>query len=92
MSLYLKDPGATVDHAIDWSAYLAGQTILASSWAIAPDEAGGVSVANDAAEPTRTSVRLTGGRIGRLYRVSNRVTLSGGQVDERSFDMRVEER
>ena len=40
----------------------------------------------------RSSARLSGGIVGRVYRLTNRVTLSDGQVDERSVTMRVEER
>jgi hypothetical protein len=92
MSLYLKDPQARIDHGIDWSAYLGGQSVSASAWFVAPDEAGGVTVEASSFEPLRTSVRLSGGAVGRIYRVTNRVTLSDGQVDERSGLFRVEER
>lgn len=92
MSLVAKDPGAVVDHAIDWSAYLAGQSVVASLWTVTPAEAGGIVVDDDAIEPVRTAARLSGGVIGRVYRVTNRVTLSDGQVDERSVTFRVEER
>lgn len=92
MSLYLKDPQGRIDHVIDWSAYLAGQSVIASEWAVSPAESDGVAVTADAAEAQRTSVRLEGGRIGRLYRITNRVTLSDGQEDERSIHIRVEER
>ena len=92
MSLYAKDPEARIDHAIDWSAYLAGQSIVASNWSVTPDEAGGVQVEADAHEAERTSARLSGGLVGRVYRVTNRVTLSDGQIDERSVTFRVEER
>lgn len=92
MSLYLKDPQGRIDHAIDWSAYLAGQSLVASNWTVSPAEGGGVAVEADAVEGLRSSVRLGGGRVGRLYRITNRVTLSDGQVDERSIHIRVEER
>jgi len=92
MSLMCKDPQARVDHGFDWSAYLAGQNIVASLWIVTPGEAGGVVVEADAHEAQRTSVRLSGGMVGRLYRVTNRVTLSDGQEDERSSLVRVEER
>lgn len=92
MSLYAKDPQARIDHDLDWSAYLAGQSIVASTWTVMPDEEGGVAVDAQAFEARRAGVRLSGGRIGRLYRVTNRVTLSDGQVDERSIHFRVEER
>ncbi|GBH30431.1 phage fiber-tail adaptor protein [Sphingobium xenophagum] len=91
MSLYLKDADSSIDHGIDWSAHLAGQSIAASLWSVAPVEAGGLSVEASAIEGLRTSVRVSGGLIGRLYRLTNRVTLSDGQVDARSVTFRVEE-
>ena len=42
--------------------------------------------------PQRSSARLTGGRLGRVYRLTNRVTLTDGQVADRSVTIRVEER
>ena len=92
MSLYLKDPQARIDHAIDWSVYLAGQSVVESLWTVTPDDAGGVAIDAEALEPQRTSARLSGGAVGRIYRVTNRVTLSDGQCDERSCLFRVEER
>ncbi|MEC3949785.1 phage fiber-tail adaptor protein [Sphingobium sp. HWE2-09] len=92
MSLYVKDPQARVDHAIDWSAYLAGQSLVASQWTVSPQEMGGVVVEGAAFQAQRSSARLSGGVAGRVYRLTNRVTLSDGQVDERSVTMRVEER
>ncbi|EAT08222.1 hypothetical protein NYF14_02715 [Sphingobium sp. 10 DY56-G10] len=92
MSLLLKDPQARVDHAIDWSAYLAGQSLIASDWTVEPEEAGGMVVEESAFEAQRSSARVAGGRAGQVYRLTNRVTLSDGQADERSVTMRVEER
>ena len=40
----------------------------------------------------RTVATLAGGVAGHVYRISNRVTMSDGQVDERSMTLRVEER
>ncbi|MBO9524692.1 MAG: hypothetical protein J7517_00990 [Sphingobium yanoikuyae] len=92
MRLNIKDPQARIDHGIDWSAYLAGQVIVASAWSVAPVEAGGMTVEANAFEAQRSSVRLGGGIAGHVYRLTNRVTLSDGQVDERSIGFRVEER
>lgn len=92
MSLAVKDPQARVDHAIDWSAYLAGQDLVASLWTVSPQEDGGLIIEASAFEAQRSSARLSGGIVGRVYRLTNRVTLSDGQVDERSVTMRVEER
>ncbi|SEI85545.1 hypothetical protein SAMN05518849_1011122 [Sphingobium sp. AP50] len=92
MSLFVKDPDARIDHGVDWSAYLAGQSLVASGWTVAPVETGGLVVEASAFEAQRSSARLSGGVIGHVYRLTNRVTLSDGQVDERTLTIRVEER
>ena len=92
MSFYLKDPDARVDYSIDWTAYLSGPTIVASTWTVAPDEEGGIAVAESSFETLRTAARLTGGVIGHSYTISNLVTLSDDSIDARSIALRVEER
>jgi hypothetical protein len=92
MSFYLKDPQSRVDYAIDWAAYLDGQTIVASLWSVAPVELGGIEVDEDSFAPDRTAARLTGGVVGNCYSVSNQVTLSDGTSDARSIALRVEDR
>ena len=72
MSLIAKDPQARIDHVIDWSAYLAGQSVIASVWTVSP--AGALTVEDAAFEPGRTSVRVSGGAVGHVYRLTNRVT------------------
>ena len=93
MSLYLKDPDARIDYAIDWgTAYLDGQIIVASEWAATPEEESGAIVEIASFDLTRTAVTLSGGVPGHVYRIGNRVTLSDGRSDERSLTLRVEER
>jgi len=91
MSLYLKDPQARIDHGIDWSASLTSQSVTDSLWSVSPVEAGGLAVEDGGLEAARARVRLSGGLVGRLYRVTNSVTLSDGQALERSVTFRVEE-
>ncbi len=93
MTMIAKDPGTRIEFDFDWAAaYPDGQGVFASEWSVAPDEAEGVTAAAVAYGLTRTTVTLAGGVVGRVYRVTNRVTLSDGQVDERSVTVRVEER
>ena len=40
----------------------------------------------------QATVTLAGGVAGHVYRVTNRVTMSDGQIDERSVTVRAEER
>jgi hypothetical protein len=93
MSFYLKDPEAAVDHAIDWAPYLdAGKTIVASDWAVAPVEAGGLAIGETSFDWGRTAARLSGGIAGHVYSVANHVALSDGSSDGRSLALRVERR
>ena len=90
MSIFLKDPGGVIEHAVDWDAgYLAGRTISQSSWQAVPAE---LTLGAPRLLAGRTAVTLSGGVAGRVYRVSNRVTLSDGSSDERTLVVRVEER
>ena len=92
MTLLLKDPQARIAHAFAWDDYADGQIVLASEWRVTPVQDGGLSVEDAAFDLTWASATLAGGRVGTLYRVTNQVTLSDGQVDERSIIVRVEER
>ena len=93
MNYYLKDPASSIDYSCDWSAgYLTGQTVTTSGWTATPAETGGVSVVSSAMLPTQTSVLVTGGVAGHVYRLTNVVTFSDGRSDERQVVLRVEDR
>lgn len=92
MGFYLKDPHSRIDYAIDWGGYLDGQTIAGSMWSVTPDEAGGIAVEAASFDLNRSAARITGGLVGRVYSVANRVTMSDGSIDERSIALRVEDR
>ena len=93
MTMMVKDPDSRIDFEFDWAvAYPDGQAVTASAWAVVPGEAGGVAIAGGAHDLMRATATLAGGVAGRVYRVTNRVTLSDGQIDERSMTVRVEER
>ena len=93
MTMMVKDPAARIDFEFDWhTAYADEQAVVASEWTVAPDEVGGVVVAAVAHDLTQSTATLAGGIAGHVYRVTNRVTISDGQIDERSITVRVEER
>jgi hypothetical protein len=92
MTLMIKDPGARTDVSVDWGAfYLDGQVLVGSSWSVEPVEAGGIAVIAASFDLMGSAATLTGGIEGASYRVTNRATLSDGQIDERSFQIRVEQ-
>lgn len=90
MSIFVKDPGSVIEHAVDWDAgYLAGRSITQSTWTVLP---AGLTLSDPHTAEGRTVITLSGGSVGLVYRVSNRVTLSDGSSDERTLVVRVEER
>lgn len=93
MAIFLKDPAAVIDYAVDWQTeYLAGQSIIASAWSVAPAEPGGIMVVSASHDAGRSQAMIGGGRQGAVYQLRNRVTFSDGRSDERSLDVRVEDR
>lgn len=80
------------DYAIDWGAeYLADSDILTeSSWSVMPDEPDGVVVAGSDLADRQSTVQVSGGIPGRVYRVVNRVITQSGRTDQRSLVLRVE--
>jgi len=88
--MFLKDPAARLDYAVDWSANTLGTaTIAASDWEVEPL---GATVSAQVLTPTRTGATIDGGAPGVVYRVVNRVTLSDGRRDDRALVIRIEAR
>lgn len=91
MSSFTHDPNAKLDYAVKWTTWLeAGETIATSTWIVPagitqatppPGEAAGVA-----------TIWLSGGTLGQVYRVTNRVTTSLGRTDDRSIQIYVQER
>jgi len=93
VGIFLKDPTAAIDYAIDWSAgYLGDQSITASNWQVAPIETGGVTVVASKRGAARTSATLGGGIAGHVYRVTNRIVLTDTRSDKRTITVRVDGR
>lgn len=89
--MFLKDADALVDYAVDWSEVTgSGKTISTSEWRVEPDD--DLAIERSDVSDALTTVRLRGGRPGKLYRVGNLVRLTDGSRDERSIVVRVEQR
>jgi hypothetical protein len=85
---FTKDPSATLDYSIDWSKWLADDTILTSEWTV-PTGLTQMAASNTT---TKATVWLSGGTAGQIYTVTNRISTAGGRTDERSIIIRVAER
>ena len=71
-----KDPDETKDYVVDWTTRLSGDTIETSLW-IAPD---GIVIDSEENTTTETTIWLSGGTLGDVYELVNRVTTAGGRT------------
>lgn len=86
---YIKDPGATLDYAFDWTDWLGtGETITASSWTV-PAGLTNVGVTFSA---YASVCRISGGSVNTSYTVTCQITTSDGEIDRRSMLITVENR
>jgi hypothetical protein len=85
---FTKDPHAVLDYTVDWTRWLAGDTIATSTWLVPA----GLTKQADSKTSTAATVWLSGGTAGQSYTVTNRITSGAGRTEDRSFSIRVEER
>lgn len=84
-----KDPEADLPWHFDWSEWLEdGESITASVMTASA----GVTLHDAGFSATDTTVWVTGGTVGNIYQVSNRITTSQAKIDERSIRIRVKNR
>lgn len=89
LQIIRKDPDAKLDYGFDWSDWLAsGEILSVSVWVVAS----GLTEVSTHRADTSTLIWLSGGTVGKTYRVSNMVTTSDDRIDERSFEVIIEER
>ncbi len=93
MALVLKDPGSELDYSVDWGQrYLKGDVLVESSWSVVPVESGGLTIDGSRFDDASTTVNVSGGQSGKVYRLLNQVATSQGRQDSRSILVRVEVR
>jgi len=93
MTFLLKHPDATLDYAVDWGTdYLSGETLATSDWSIAPVEPAGIALESSAFDLLVATATVSGGKAGKIYRLTNHVTTTDGRDDSRSIMLRVEQR
>ena len=87
---FTKDPDAVLDYSVDWSLWLAGDTISSSEWLL--EDGGVLEKVTDTHTATRATIWLQGGQDGITYLVTNRIVTSGGRTDDRTISIKVEDR
>ena len=85
---FTKDTHAVMDFQINWVTWLVTDTIATSTW-IVPD---GLTKVSDSNTTTTTTIWLSGGTIGVLYELTNRITTAAGRTDDRTIRITVKEK
>lgn len=64
---------------LDWSKWLKTDTISTSEWYAAPE----ITLTRKQNTSTVTACYVTGGVLGKTYRITNQITTADGKVDSR---------
>lgn len=83
-----KDPNEVVNFGIDWADYLGSDTITGSSWEVPA----GISQVSASFTDSQAIIKLSGGTLGTVYRVTNRINTSAGETVDKSIDIEVIEK
>ena len=85
---FVKDPQATTDYSIDWTAPLtaAGDTIATSSWTTDA----GVAIAKSTYTGYVATAFVSGGTVGSSYSVTNTITTAGGLTLAQNFIVKIQ--
>jgi hypothetical protein len=84
---YEKDPDETVDYSFNWALKLETDAIATSTFAL-PD---GLTEVSTSTEGRTTSIFVSGGTRGRIYRIVNTLTTTGGRTLERTIYVKIVE-
>lgn len=83
-----KDPAATLDFGWLWAPWLAGDTIVTSTWTVPAD----LTKVSESNTTTTATVWISGGTVGQVYTLVNHITTAAARQDERSMQIVVRDR
>lgn len=85
----VRDPNDNKPWSIDWTQWLvSGDFISTSTWS-APT---GLTLSSSTFGTATTTIWISGGTVGEVYNVSNKITSNDNIVDERSIDFTMVDR
>ena len=84
----LQDPSDNLDYTFDWTDWLGGDTIVASSWVVTA----GLNEGANANTTTSATVWLSGGTAGTSYVATNTIITAAARTANRSFNIDVVDR
>jgi hypothetical protein len=83
----LQDPAETLDHNLDWTAWMgaSGDTIASSTWTISP---AGPVLSGQAVAGLVTTCLVAGVTLAAIYRLQNTITTAQGRHGDDSITIR----
>lgn len=87
MATYKKDPDATLDYTVDWTAYLAAiaDTITSVTWVLST----GITKVSQSNTSTTATIFVSGGVEGSSETMTCRITTAGGRIDDRTIALKI---
>ncbi len=86
-----KDPDAKLIYKFNWTDWLDGDEIAASTWSVYPS--GSLTVLGTNFDTTSTVIRVEGGTPGERYDLTNHITTHNtGEEEDRTFRLEITER
>lgn len=83
-----KDPSSVRTYYVNWTEWLAGDTIATSTWVV-PE---GLTKANDTNNDTHAYVKVSGGVIGTYYKLVNHIITAAGEQEDKTILIYIKER
>lgn len=83
--VFTKTPESLLNYTVDWSEWLAGDTIMDSDWEI-PD---GITNVNDVFDSTSSTIWVNGGTKDNSYTLVNTITTTNGLTDKRYIVIKI---
>ena len=85
LGVFTKDPAAILDFVVDWTSWLAGDTLATATATIAS----GATITSQSNTTTAHTIWISGGTNGASYTVTCTITTAGGRTDRRTFTISV---
>lgn len=90
-----KDEDAVLTYSLDWSDWLpAGTTITANSFTVETitGDTDALTKVSQSNSDTVTTIKISGGTAGKIYKVYNTITITGSLTERRYFRVKVQAR
>ena len=91
MTHFYKAPAEKLDFQVDWTAFLEGDTIASSAWAVEDDNED-VTLSDDTSTSSTATVWAVGGNIGYSYALTNTIVTAAGRTEARTLYLDIVER